>query len=224
MPVPDQKRGEVVFKIVFAGAEGAGKTASLAAAHRLLGAGCEPAVGAETATDRTIVFGFRPEPPLVLRGLRARFQMLTVPGPVRYAATWQLALRGADGVIFVADSAPERMPANSAALKAALLALRQNGCRLDEVPFVLQLNKRDLPNAVPAASLDSALNVFQPKIPVIESCAETGEGVLAALEALSKPILSRFGAGAASGSAGGSGLPGRAPATGGAPVGVAAAG
>ncbi len=193
MPVPDHARSEVVFKIVYAGAEGAGKTTTLAGIHRLLGAGCEEAVGAETGSDHTIVFGYRPPRPVTVRGLQARFQMMTVPGSVHYAATWQLALRGADGVVFVADSDPARLADNAAALKATFLAMRQNRATLDEVPVVFQFNKRDLPGALPAGELDRVLNVLQPKAPVVETCAESGEGLLGALEVLSRQMLARFG-------------------------------
>ena len=193
MPVPDHSRGEVVFKIVYAGPEGAGKTSSLAGVHRLLGTACEPAVGAETASDRTVVFGYRPAQPVLVRGLKARFQMITVPGHVHYAATWQLALRGADGVVFVADSDPAAMAANAAALKATFVALRQNDTDLSSVPFAFQCNKRDLPDAVPVSELNRVLNVLTPKAPLVESCAETGEGLLPALEALSRQMLARFG-------------------------------
>ena len=193
MPVPDHTNSEVVFKIVYAGAEGAGKTTSLAGVHQLLGAGCEQAVGAETGSDHTVVFGYRPPKPVMVRGMRARFQMMTVPGPVHYAATWQLALRGADGVIFVADSSPDRLSDNAAALKATFLAMKQNRANLAEVPMVFQLNKRDLPDALPVGDLDSILNVLQPKAQLVESCAARGEGLLSALEVLSRQMLARFG-------------------------------
>jgi len=193
MPVPDESGGEVVFKIVYAGAEGAGKTTSLAGVHRLLGAACEPAVSAQTSCDRTVVFGYRPQQPVMVRGLRARFQMMTVPGQVHYAATWQLALRGADGIVFVADSSAGRMNANADALKATFVALQQNGTQLSDVPVVFQCNKRDLPGAYPTSELDRVLNVLEPRAPIVESCAETGEGLLPALETLSKQMLQRFG-------------------------------
>lgn len=195
MPVPDQARGEVVFKIVYAGPEGAGKTTSLAGVHRILGAACEPAVGAETAVDRTVVFGYRPAQPVLVRGLKARFQMITAPGHVHYAATWQLALRGADGIVFVADSGPGRLQQNADALRATFVALQQNGTDLDRVPFVFQCNKRDVPAAVPVAELERVLNVLEPRAPMIESNAETGEGLLPALEALSRRMLGRYGVG-----------------------------
>jgi len=193
MPVPDHANSEVVFKIVYAGAEGAGKTTSLAGIHQLLGSSCERAVGTTTGSDHTIVFGYRPPQPVMVRGLRARFQMMTVPGPVHYAATWQLALRGADGVIFVADSDPERIAENAAALKATFVAMRQNRTTLADVPVVFQLNKRDLPGATSVAELDRALNVLQPKAALIESCAARGEGLLQALEVLSRQMFARFG-------------------------------
>ena len=193
MAVPDQANGEVVFKIVYAGTEGAGKTTSLAGVHRLLGAACEPAVGTETGSDRTIVFGFRPARPVIVRGLQARFQMITAPGPVRYAATWQLALRGADGIVFVADSQPDKMRDNADALKATFLAMQHNRSELADIPMVFQFNKRDLPGAVPVAEMDRVLNVLEPKGPVVESCAESGDGLLASLEALSKRIFEGYG-------------------------------
>lgn len=192
MPVPDESSGEVVFKIVYAGAEGAGKTTSLAGVHRLLGAACEPAITAQTSCDRTVVFGYRPKQPVMVRGLRARFQMMTVPGHVQYAATWQLALRGADGIVFVADSSPGQMNVNADALKATFLALQQNGTPLSAVPLVLQCNKRDMPGAYPTSEIDRVLNVVEPKAQIVESCAETGEGLLPALEALSGQMLQRF--------------------------------
>ena len=193
MPVPDHARSEVVFKIVYAGAEGAGKTTSLAGVHGLLGTACEPAVGTETGSDHTIAFGYRPARPLLVRGLSARFQMLTVPGPVHYAATWQLALRGADGIVFVVDSDPSRKAANATALRATLKALQRNRSSLADIPLVFQFNKRDIPAPVPVAELDALLNVLEPKAPVIQSCAERGDGLLATLESLSRAMLARFG-------------------------------
>lgn len=193
MPVPNHSTGEVVFKIVYAGPEGAGKTTSLAGVHAQLGMACEEAVGVETGIDRTIVFGYQPARPVVVRGLSARFQIMTVPGYVNYAATWQLALRGADGIVFVADSEPTKMESNRSALKAAFVAMRHNRTVLQDVPMVFQYNKRDAADALPVAELDRSLNVLQPKAPAVESIASTGAGLLQSLELLSRQMLDRFG-------------------------------
>src|SRR5574338_686942 len=109
-------------------------------------------------TDRTLFFDFLPLDLGEIRGFRTRFHLYTVPGQVFYDASRKLSLKGCDGVCFVADSQMERMEANIESLDNLRTNLQEQGYNLDKLPYVVQYNKRDLPNAAPLDELRQLLN------------------------------------------------------------------
>ncbi len=140
-----------------------------------------------TETDRTLFFDFLPLDLGTVRGFRTRFHLYTVPGQVFYDASRKLILRGVDGVVFVADSQEERMDANLEALENLQENLKEHGYDFRKVPYVLQLNKRDLPNALPAEQLKREL--VKRNEPVLEAVACDGTGVFETLKEVAKQVL-----------------------------------
>ena len=140
-----------------------------------------------TETDRTLFFDFLPLDLGTVRGFRTRFHLYTVPGQVFYDASRKLILKGVDGVVFVADSQEERLDANLESLSNLNLNLKEQGFDLNKIPYVLQLNKRDLPNALPAERLKKLLLVKGE--PVFEAVAPKGNGVLETLKAAARQVL-----------------------------------
>ncbi len=122
-----------------------------------------------------------------VRGFKTRFHLYTVPGQVFYDASRKLILKGVDGMVFVADSQRERMDANIESLFNLELNLKQHGYDLMKVPYVLQLNKRDLPNVVSTADLTAEL--LRKGEPVFEGVANRGVGVFDTLKAVAKQVL-----------------------------------
>ncbi|NBV80044.1 MAG: gliding-motility protein MglA [Verrucomicrobia bacterium] len=111
-----------------------------------------------TETERTLFFDFLPVDLGTIRGFKTRFHLYTVPGQVYYNASRKLILKGVDGIVFVADSQVERMEANQEAMQNLYDNMAEYGYDLTKMPFVIQYNKRDLPNAAPLADLQAALN------------------------------------------------------------------
>src|SRR5882672_11429677 len=143
-----------------------------------------------TETDRTLFFDFMPLELGTVRGFKTRFHLYTVPGQVFYDASRKLILKGVDGVVFVADSQIERMEANIESLENLRLNLTEQGYDLDKLPYVVQYNKRDLPNAAP---LDQLKNVLNPtKAVEFEACATSGVGVFDTLKAVAKAVLTEL--------------------------------
>ena len=140
-----------------------------------------------TETDRTLFFDFLPIELGSIRGFKTRFHLYTVPGQVFYDASRKLILKGVDGVVFVADSQEPRMDANVESIRNLRENLRDHGHALEKVPYVLQLNKRDLPTALPVPDLVKALR-FKDE-PVFEAVAPKGIGVFETLKAVVKGVL-----------------------------------
>ncbi len=143
-----------------------------------------------TETERTLFFDFLPLSLGEIRGFKTRFHLYTVPGQVFYDASRKLILKGVDGVCFVADSQEERMEANIESLDNLRINLNEQGYDLDKIPYVIQWNKRDLPNAVPVNILSRECNPTG--VPEFEACAVTGEGVFDTLKALAKQVLAEL--------------------------------
>jgi signal recognition particle receptor subunit beta len=140
-----------------------------------------------TETDRTLFFDFLPLELGTVRGFKTRFHLYTVPGQVFYDASRKLILKGVDGVVFVADSQVERMDANVESFENLDLNLKGQGYDLRNIPHVLQLNKRDLPNV---ASVDELVQALRMKDePVIEAVAAKGTGVFETLKGVAKLVL-----------------------------------
>jgi signal recognition particle receptor subunit beta len=143
-----------------------------------------------TETDRTLFFDFMPLELGTVRGFKTRFHLYTVPGQVFYDASRKLILKGVDGVVFVADSQEERMDANIEALYNLEENLKSQGYDLMSVPYVLQLNKRDLPNVIPVSDLTADLQ--KKGEPVLEAVAAKGIGVFDTLKAVAKQVLTEL--------------------------------
>jgi signal recognition particle receptor subunit beta len=143
-----------------------------------------------TETDRTLFFDFMPLELGTVRGFKTRFHLYTVPGQVFYDASRKLILKGVDGVVFVADSQEERMDANVESLYNLEENLQAQGYDLMKLPYVLQLNKRDLPNIIPVEDLAAELR--RKEEPVVEAVAATGEGVFDTLKAVAKQVLTEL--------------------------------
>jgi len=140
-----------------------------------------------TETDRTLFFDFMPLELGTVRGFKTRFHLYTVPGQVFYDASRKLILKGVDGVVFVADSQEERMDANIESLYNLEENLQSQGYELANIPYVLQLNKRDLPNVLPVDKLKQELQ--KKNEPVIESIAFQGTGVFETLKEIARLVL-----------------------------------
>jgi mutual gliding-motility protein MglA len=196
MPIVNHETREATFKIVYAGTPVSGKTTNLAYIHSRIDPGQRgDLLSLATSTDRTLYFDFMPVTSMLINGYQTKFVLYTVPGQVHYNATRQLVLRGADGIVFVADSHPDRMAENVESAHTLVKNLRDNGLSVGQVPLVLQYNKRDLPGAVPRAHLDYLLNRLPQPLPAFETVASRGVNVFATLNAVSQMILQRFHAG-----------------------------
>lgn len=182
---------EVNCKIVFYGPGRCGKTTNLQLVHEKAPANSTgELVSIATETDRTLYFDFLPLDLGTVAGMRTKFQLYTVPGQVYYDATRKLVLQGCDGIVFVADSNPDLMAENIESLDNLGKNLKENGLDLMDIPLVLQFNKRDLPNAMPIAEMNSKLN--RNSWPAVEAVAVNGDGVFQTLKAISQGVIKRL--------------------------------
>jgi hypothetical protein len=140
-----------------------------------------------TETERTLFFDFLPLDLGTVRGFKTRMHLYTVPGQVFYDASRKLILRGVDGIVFVADSQQERMDANLEALDNLMSNLQEHGYNFERIPYVLQLNKRDLPNVLPPDQLKRELQ--RKSEPVVEAIAFQGVGVFETLKEIARQVL-----------------------------------
>jgi signal recognition particle receptor subunit beta len=140
-----------------------------------------------TETDRTLFFDFLPINLGVIRGIKTRIQLYTVPGQVFYDSTRKLVLRGADAVVFIADSQAPMMDSNKESFQNLIDNLAEQGVDLAKFPHVIQWNKRDTPNALPLDELDREINRFA--VPTFEACATRSEGIHETLEGISRIVL-----------------------------------
>ena len=179
---------EINCKIVYYGPGLCGKTTNLQFIYTKTNPELKgKMISLATETERTLFFDFLPLALGQIRGFKTRFHLYTVPGQVFYDASRKLILKGVDGVVFVADSQIERMEANLESMDNLKINLREQGYELDKIPFVIQYNKRDLPNAAP---LDEMRRLLNPQgVPDYEACATTGEGVFETLKATAKGVL-----------------------------------
>jgi hypothetical protein len=179
---------EINCKIVYYGPGLCGKTTNLQHIYLKTNPDVKgKMISLATETERTLFFDFLPLALGEIRGFKTRFHLYTVPGQVFYDASRKLILKGVDGVVFVADSQIERMEANLESLDNLRVNLKEQGYDLDKIPYVIQYNKRDLPNAAPLEELQKLCN---PTGAVeFEACATTGEGVFETLKAVAKGVL-----------------------------------
>ncbi len=179
---------EINCKIVYYGPGLCGKTTNLQYIYdRTNPAAKGKLISLATETDRTLFFDFLPLDLGTVRGFKTRFHLYTVPGQVFYDASRKLILKGVDGVVFVADSQEARMDANIESLQNLDKNLVEHGFDLQVIPYVLQLNKRDLPTALPVDVLYRSLN-FKGE-PTFEATAPLGIGVFDTLKAVAKQVL-----------------------------------
>ena len=144
-------------------------------------------VSLATETDRTLFFDFLPLDMGMVKGFKVRFHLYTVPGQVFYDASRKLILRGCDGIIFVADSQRARMEANIESIANLATNLKENGFDIRTIPYVLQLNKRDMPTAATVPEMERLLR-FRGE-PMVETVANKGTGVIETLKASARQIL-----------------------------------
>ena len=150
---------EINCKIVYYGPGLGGKTTNLEHVYGKVSPDTRgKLISLATETERTLFFDFLPVDLGTIRGFRTRFHLYTVPGQVYYNASRKLILKGVDGVVFVADSQTERMEANMESMQNLYDNMAEHGYDITRMPFVIQYNKRDLPNAAPLAELQAALN------------------------------------------------------------------
>ncbi len=184
---------EIQFKIVYYGPALCGKTTNLAYIHSQI----QPEnkgdlVSLATAADRTLFFDFLPLQAVVIKGFKTKFQLYTVPGQVIYNATRQLVLRSVDGVIFVADSQWDKMEENNESLNNLRDNLSKQNMNLDDIPYVIQFNKRDLPDVAPVDYMDFLLNNGAKKVQTFEVISTTGQNVFNALNTVAQLLLYKF--------------------------------
>jgi mutual gliding-motility protein MglA len=182
---------EINCKIVYYGPGLGGKTTNLQFIFDKTGEQQKgKMISLATETERTLFFDFLPLDLGTVRGFKTRIHLYTVPGQVFYDASRKLILRGVDGVVFVADSQEERMDANVEALENLQDNLKEHGYDFGRMPYVLQLNKRDLPNVLAVDALKKDL--LKKDEPVIDAIAFQGVGVFETLKSVAKQVLAEL--------------------------------
>ncbi len=181
---------EIILKIVYYGPGLSGKTTNIKFVHTATNPEARGnLITLETKAERTLFFDFLPLSLPPIKGFKTRLHLYTVPGQLFYSASRKLILKGADGVVFVADSQEERFEANLIAMDDMKDNLAEYGFDIEKIPFVIQYNKRDLPNVTPVEELRKALNPWG--VPDLEAAAaaENGPGVFDTLKAVVKIIV-----------------------------------
>ncbi|MDX2021457.1 MAG: ADP-ribosylation factor-like protein [Deltaproteobacteria bacterium] len=182
---------EINCKLVYYGPGLCGKTTNLQYIYAKTAPDAKgKMISLATETERTLFFDFLPLSLGEIRGFKTRFHLYTVPGQVFYDASRKLILKGVDGVVFVADSQIERMEANLESMENLRTNLVEQGYNLDKIPYVVQYNKRDLPNAAPLQELRELLNPAG--MPEFEAAAVSGTGVFDTLKAVAKAVLTEL--------------------------------
>ena len=149
-------------------------------------------VSLATSSDRTLFFDFLPIEAMSIKGFKTKFQLYTVPGQVIYNTTRQLVLRGVDGLVFVADSQYDKMQENAESFQNLMDNLKSLKMDLDEIPYVLQYNKRDLPNVAPVEYMEFLLNNRDVQVPSFTASANRCEGVFETLNMITRMLLNKF--------------------------------
>jgi len=179
---------EINCKLVYYGPGLGGKTANLQWIYEHTGANQKgKMISLATETDRTLFFDFLPLDLGTVRGFKTRLHLYTVPGQVFYEASRKLILKGADGVVFVADSQEERLDANLETLDNLQEHLKEHKLSFETIPYLLQLNKRDLPHILSVEELKEKLQ--RKGEPIVEATAINGAGVFETLKEVAKMVL-----------------------------------
>lgn len=196
MAIINQATKELQVKIVYYGPAKSGKTTNLEQVHQNVQVpGDVPKsklTSLATSSDRTLFFDFFPLEAVAIKGFKTKFALFTVPGQVIYNATRQIVLRGVDGIVFVADSQYDKMEENVETLKHLEDNLRTLNLKLEDIPYVLQYNKRDVPDAAPVEYLDFLLNNREVQAPTFEASANKCEGVFETLNMITRMLLHKF--------------------------------
>jgi signal recognition particle receptor subunit beta len=182
---------EINCKIVYYGPGLCGKTTNLQYIYERTNPEAKgKMISLATETDRTLFFDFLPLALGEIRGFKTRFHLYTVPGQVFYDASRKLILKGVDGVVFVADSQLARIEANQESVENLRTNLAEQGYSLEKIPYVIQYNKRDLPEIGTVQELRQLLNPLG--TPDFEGIARTGVGVFDTLKAVAKLVLTEL--------------------------------
>jgi hypothetical protein len=179
---------EINCKIVYYGPGLCGKTTNLQFIYNKIKPESKgKMISLATETERTLFFDFLPLLLGDIKGFKTRFHLYTVPGQIFYDASRKLILKGVDGIVFVCDSQLDRMDANIESFENMKVNLEEQGYDLNNIPYILQYNKRDLPNIVPISELKKLLNVDG--VPDFEAAAPRGIGVFESLKVIVKLVL-----------------------------------
>src|SRR6267142_162888 len=173
MAIINQATKELQVKIVYYGPALGGKTTNLVKVHehvQTAQGNKGKLVSLATSSDRTLFFDFLPIEAVAIKGFKTKFQLYTVPGQVIYNTTRQLVLRGVDGIVFVSDSQYEKMEENVQSFGNLEENLKSLNLNLADIPYVLQFNKRDLPNTAPLEYMNFLLNNRDVQVPSFPAC------------------------------------------------------
>jgi len=194
MAIINQATKELQVKIVYYGPAMGGKTTNLVKVHENIQTAQEKGklVSLATSSDRTLFFDFLPIEAVAIKGFKTKFQLYTVPGQVIYNTTRQLVLRGVDGIVFVSDSQYEKMQENIESFSNLEDNLRTLKMNLADIPYVLQYNKRDLPNVAPVEYMEFLLNNRDVQVPSFSAVASSCEGVFESLNMITRLLLHKF--------------------------------
>ncbi len=196
MAIINQATKELQVKIVYYGPAKCGKTTNLEQVHGNVKV-AKPEnkgkmVSLATSSDRTLFFDFLPIEAMAIKGFKTKFQLYTVPGQVIYNTTRQLVLRGVDGIVFVADSQYDKMAENVESFSNLLENLKSLKMNINDIPYVLQYNKRDLENVAPIEYMDFLLNNREVQVPAFAASASKTEGVFETLNMITRLLLNKF--------------------------------
>lgn len=194
MAIINQVTKELQVKIVYYGPGRGGKTTNLEQVHGNVQNVQEKGklVSLATSSDRTLFFDFLPIEAMSIKGFKTKFQLYTVPGQVIYNTTRQLVLRGVDGIVFVADSQYDKMQENAESFANLEENLKASKLNLNDIPYVLQYNKRDLPNVAPVEYMDFLLNNREVQVPSFSASATKCEGVFETLNMITRLLLNKY--------------------------------
>lgn len=191
MPFVNHAQREISCKLVYYGPGLCGKTTNLQYIFEKTAPEAKgKMISLATETDRTLFFDFLPISVGEVRGFKTRFRLYTVPGQVFYDASRKLILQGADAVVFVADSQTARLEANLESLENLRTNLQENNLDLDQIPFVIQYNKRDLGDVMSVDELRAELN--KTGVPEHEAVASRGFGVFDTLKSTAKLLITEL--------------------------------
>lgn len=195
MAIINQATKELQVKIVYYGPALGGKTTNLVQVHdhvQTAEGHKGKLVSLATSSDRTLFFDFLPIEAVAIKGFKTKFQLYTVPGQVIYNTTRQLVLRGVDGIVFVADSQYDKMEDSVKSFQNLEENLKSLNLNLSDIPYVLQYNKRDLPNAAPIEYMEFLLNNRDAQVPSFQASAHKCEGVFETLNMITRLLLHKF--------------------------------